>query len=174
MELNLSKIKAFVFDVDGVLTDGGLYAVDGDLFRKFDTKDCMALRMASLHDYHLAIISGGISLTIKQRFRRCGFKEEDIYIGSRKKMDSLEDFCKRHNITLDEVLYGGDDLPDIPVVMACGIGACPADAVPEVKEVADYVSEDCGGHLFVRHIVEKVMKHQGTWNLDIEKYKERF
>ena len=174
MELNLSAVKAFVFDVDGVLTDGGIYSIVGDLLRKYDAKDCFGLRMASMHGYHLGIISGGVSPAIPQRFLRCGFKEEDIYLGSRKKMEQLDDFCARHGITYADIMYFGDDVPDIPPLVASGIGVCPADAMEEVKAVADYVSPDKGGQLLVRHMVEKVMRAQGKWELDVELYKQRF
>lgn len=171
---DLKKIKAFVFDVDGVLTDGGVLAVEGDLLRRFDAKDCFGFRMATMHGYILGIITGGISKTIPQRLHRCGFAAEDVYLGSRDKVEQLMDFCGRHGIDPAEVVYCGDDLPDIPAMKACGIGACPADAMPQVIAQADYVSEYDGGHRFARYIVEMVMRAQGTWNLDVEVYKDRF
>lgn len=167
-------IRAFVFDVDGVLTNGGIYAVDGDLLRRFDAKDCFALRMASMHGFCLGIITGGVSKTIPQRFLCCGFAEEDIYLGSRDKMEHMRDFCNRHNLTPEQILYCGDDLPDLPLIKACGIGACPADAVQEIKESADFVSEFCGGHWFVRNVIETVMKAQEKWTLDVNEYKAKF
>lgn len=171
---SFNDIRAFVFDVDGVLTDGGVYAVDGDLIRRFDAKDCLALRMASMQGFCLGIITGGISKTIPQRFLRCGFAEQDVYLGSRDKMEQLSDFCYRHDLTPEQILYCGDDLPDLPLIKACGIGACPADAVAQVKEAADLVSDFDGGHLFVRDIVETVMRAQDKWVLDVNEYKAKF
>ena len=171
---DFKDIKAFVFDVDGVLTDGGIYAVDNDLIRCYDSKDCFAMRMASMHGFHLGIITGGISELIIQRFLRCGFVKEDIYLRSRKKMEALDDFCNRHNLGYKDVMYFGDDVPDIPPIVNCGIGACPADAVAEVREQADFVSEYRGGRLFVRDAIERVMRAQGKWVLDVELYKEKF
>lgn len=171
---SLKDIRAFVFDVDGVLTDGGIYAVDGDLLRRYDAKDCFATRMASMHGYCLGIITGGISKTIPQRFLRCGFAEEDIYLGSRDKMEQMKDFCNRHDLTLKQVMFCGDDLPDLPLIKACGIGACPADAVEQLKEAADFVSEFGGGHGFARNVIETVMNSQGKWVLDVDVYKTKF
>lgn len=174
MAVDLSKIKALVFDVDGIFTDGGIYAIDGDLLRRYDAKDCMSTRMAYMQGYKLGVITGGISDVIAQRMERCGFLREDVYLGSRKKIEQFEDFCKKYNLEYNEVIYCGDDLPDIPVLRAAGIGACPADAVPEVLEASDYVSGKCGGRGFVREVVEMVMRAHGKWTLDDEVYKTQF
>lgn len=168
------NIKAFVFDVDGVLTDGGIYAIDGDLLRKFDSKDGFGVRMASMKGYALGIITGGISPTIVQRADRLGIPRENVYLRSRDKMADLRDFCEKNNVTFEEILYCGDDVPDIGPIKACGIGACPADAVDEVKEIADYISPREGGKQFVRNVIEQVMREQGTWELSVEQYKDKF
>ena len=175
MEDKLRKIKAFVFDVDGVFTDGGILAdVNGELYRTFDAKDAMALRMASMKGYHLGIISGGRSESISKRFTTCGVAQDDIYLCSRAKIEDFEDFCKRHDVRPDEVMYFGDDLPDIPVMMACGCGVCPCDAADEVLEIADYITVKPGGKGSVREALTLVMKLQGTWQLDIDTYKKKF
>lgn len=175
MEETLKKIKAFAFDVDGVLTDGGIFAnLDGELFRTFDSKDGFGLRMASMHGYRLAIITGGRSESIRKRFRTCGIKAEDVYLGSRDKMEDFRDFCSRYGLQPEEVMYFGDDVPDIPVMKACGCGVCPADAVDEVKEIADYISDRPGGKGCARATVEMVMRLQDTWELDVQEYKARF
>ena len=175
MEDKLKKIKAFAFDVDGVLTDGGILStIEGDLYRTFDSKDGFGFRMASMHGYHLAIITGGSSESIRLRFRTCGVPAEDIYLHSRHKMTDFEDFCTRHSLTPDQVMYFGDDVPDIAVMKACGCGVCPQDAVEEVKEIADFVCPRPGGRGCARHAIEMVMRLQGTWILDDEVYKNRF
>ena len=171
----IGRIKAFAFDVDGILTDDGIYAIEGDLLRRYDAKDCMALRMAAMKGYPLAIITGGISKIIEQRFvGHCGFKEGDVYLRSRNKMEQLDDFCAKYGLSYDQVLYCGDDLPDLGPIRAAGIGACPSDAVQEVLEAADYTPDIKGGHSFVRHIVEMVMRSQGTWALDVDQYKREY
>lgn len=171
----LSRIKAFAFDVDGVMTDGGIFAdLNGELFRTFDSKDGFGLRMASMHGYHLGIITGGRSESIRKRFATCGVRPEDVYLGSRDKIEDFNDFCSRHSLLPEEVMYFGDDLPDAPVMKACGCGVCPSDAVPEVKEIADYISPYPGGKGCARYTVEMVMKFQGRWQLDVQQYKKKF
>ena len=175
MEERLKKIKAFLFDVDGVFTDGGLLAdLHGEFYRTFDSKDGFAVRMAVMHGYHVGIITGGRSESIRMRFLACGFKDEDIYLNARNKMTDFEDFCSRHNLKPEEVMYMGDDMPDIPVMVACGCGAAPADAVDEVLQIADYVTTRNGGKACVRECLEMVMKAQGEWYLDVQVYEKKF
>ena len=175
MEDKLRKIKAFVFDVDGVLTDGGILATpEGDLLRVFDSKDSFALRMAYMKGYHVGIITGGVSESIKLRFRTCGVPMDNIYLGSRAKIEDLEDFCSRHNLTADQVMYFGDDLPDIPVMLECGCGVSPCDAVPEALAAADYVTTRPGGKGCAREMIEMVLKIHGKWELDVQDYKKKF
>lgn len=175
MENRLQKIKAFVFDVDGVLTDGGILATpEGDLLRVFDSKDSFSLRMAYMKGYHVGIITGGVSESIKKRFQTCAVPEENIYLGSRAKIEDFEDFCTRYNLKDEEVMYFGDDLPDIPVMVACGCGVCPSDAVEEVKSAADYISSRPGGKGVAREMIEAVLKMHGKWELDVHDYKKKF
>ena len=175
MEERLKKIRAFLFDVDGVFTDGGLLAdLHGEFYRTFDSKDGFAVRMAVMHGYHMGIITGGRSESITKRFLACGFKGEDKYLNARNKMTDFEDFCSRHNLKPEEVMYLGDDMPDIPVMMACGCGAAPSDAVAEVLEIADYVSTKPGGSGCVRDCLEMAMKAQGEWYLDVQVYEKKF
>jgi 3-deoxy-D-manno-octulosonate 8-phosphate phosphatase (KDO 8-P phosphatase) len=173
--IDFSNIKAFVFDVDGVLTDGGLLAdLNGEFYRTFDSKDGFGLRMAIMQGYKLGIITGGRSESIRQRFLACGFEPENIYLHSRDKMEDLADFCTRNSITPEEVMYFGDDLPDIPVMLACGCGVAPCDAVPEALDAADFISTKPGGKGCVRECIEKVMKEQGKWEFEVDKYKKKF
>lgn len=175
MDNILKGIKAFVFDVDGVLTDGGIFAdLHGELFRTFDSKDGFALRMAYMHGYRLGVISGGRSESIRKRVQQCGMKAEDVYLGSRDKIEDFEDFCRKYDLGPEEVMYFGDDLPDIPVMAVCGCGVAPSDAVEEVLDAADYVSTRPGGKGCARETIEIVMKLQGTWELDVQDYKRKF
>ena len=175
MEGRFSRIRAFAFDVDGVLTDGGILAdLNGELYRTFDSKDGMAIRMAAMKGFHMAIITGGRSESIRQRFESCGIKPEDVYLRSRAKIEDFEDFCTRHGLSAEEVMYFGDDLPDIPVMVACGCGVCPSDAVEEVKEIADFISTRPGGKGCAREWIQTVLKEQGKWELDVQAYKKHF
>jgi 3-deoxy-D-manno-octulosonate 8-phosphate phosphatase (KDO 8-P phosphatase) len=175
MEGRFSKIRAFAFDVDGVLTDGGILAdLNGELYRVFDSKDGMAIRMAVMKGFHMAIITGGRSESIRQRFGSCGIKPEDVYLRSRAKIEDFDDFCTRHGLEPEEVMYFGDDLPDIPVMVACGCGVCPSDAVDEVKEIAGLISTKPGGKGCAREVIQTVLKEQGKWELDVQAYKKHF
>ena len=173
--MDFSKIKAFVFDVDGVLTDGGLLAdLNGEFYRTFDSKDGFGLRMAMMHGYGLGTITGGRSQSIRQRFLACGFNDEDIYLHSRNKMEEFADFCNRHSFEPAEVMYFGDDIPDVEDMIHCGCCVAPADAVEEAKEAADYISTRPGGKGCVRECIEMVLRHNNQWFLDTEEYKKKF
>ena len=163
----LKQIKAFAFDVDGVLTNGMVLVCEsGDLLRSYNAKDGHALRMAITHDYKVAIITGGVSPTISKRFNPMGIF--DIYLGSYNKLPDFERFCEKYNVQPDEVLFMGDDIPDIEIMQRCGLACCPADAVPEVKAAAHYVSPQAGGDGCVRDVISQVMKVQGKWEINPE------
>ena len=173
--VDFSNIKAFAFDVDGVFTDGSVFCdLHGELFRTFNAKDGFAVRMAVMNGYKVGIITGGRSGSVKARFLTLGLKTEDIYLGSRNKIEDLTDFCSRHGLALSEIMYVGDDIPDIQVIERSGIGICPADAVEEVKQVSDYISVFPGGKGCVRDTIETVLKSQGRWVYDALEYKKRF
>lgn len=173
--LSFASIKGMAFDVDGVFTDGGILCdLSGELYRTFDAKDGFGIRMATLKKYPTGIITGGRSASIIARFKSCGIPATDVYLGSRDKIEDFEDFCKKHNLKAEEVLYIGDDLPDIPVMEICGIAVCPCDAVEEVKNAADYISPYPGGKGCVREAVENVLKAHGDWAFDVKGYKAKF
>jgi 3-deoxy-D-manno-octulosonate 8-phosphate phosphatase (KDO 8-P phosphatase) len=161
-KIHLHKIKAFAFDVDGVFTDGSLFVDnDGRFLRIYNAKDGYAVRQAIKNGYHIAIITGGAEASIEHRFTNLGV--QDIFLLSENKIQEFATFCARRNINADEVLFMGDDIPDVEVMHACGIACCPADAVAEVKNAAAYISEMCGGKGCVRDVIEQVMKVQKKW-----------
>lgn len=175
MAADLSRIKAFAFDVDGVMTDGGILAdLEGQLYRTFDAKDGFGVRMAVMRGYPVGVITGGRSLSIQARFKGCGVPREDIYLGSREKIADFHDFCRRHSLKSDEVIFFGDDVPDIACMQAAGLGICPSDAVDDVKAVADVVSARPGGRGCVREYIELTLKAQGAWIFDEKIYKKMF
>lgn len=175
MAQSLKNIKALVFDVDGIFTNGTLISTDqGEFLRIFDTRDGFGVRMASMKGLMLGIITGGDTPGVFKRLRVLGIPEDDIYLHSRCKIKALNDYCQRHSITPDQVLYAGDDLPDVPVLEAVGYSIAPADAVQEAKDAADQVSELYGGRGFVRSICEMVMKAQGLWEFSAEEYERIF
>ena len=162
-KINLHKIKAFAFDVDGVFTDGSLLVDnDGHFLRTYNAKDGYAVRQAIKNGYHIAIITGGADASIEHRFKNLGV--QDIFLLSADKIHDFKTFCSRRNVNAAEILFVGDDIPDIEVMQASGVACCPADAVAEVKNVAAYISEMSGGKGCVRDVIEQVMKIQGKWN----------
>ena len=173
--MDFLKIKAFAFDIDGVATDGGILCIPGgDLLRVYDAKDSFAVRMATMNGYPVAVITGGSSFSIRERMVTTGLKPEDVFLHSRNKMDEFALFCERYSLKPEEVMYFGDDVPDIDVLRACGCGVCPADAVEDVKAAADYVSPYPGGKGCLRDTIEKVLRAQGKWVFDTTVYKQKF
>lgn len=167
LELKLREIKAFAFDIDGVLTDGSLLAMpDGDILRMFNTKDGFGIRTATENGYPVAIITGGCSESIIHRAHSYGIEEADLYMLSKDKVKDFELFCERHGLKSEQVAYVGDDIPDIPVIKAAGLGVCPCDAVEEVLEVADFISSRPGGKGCARDLIERVLKPAGKWIFD--------
>ena len=167
----LPKITTFIFDVDGVLTDGKILMTDdGAFLRSVDTKDGYAMKCALIQGYRIAIISGGTNEAVRERYNALGI--EDIYLGAHHKMKSYEDFISKHNLEPFEILYVGDDVPDLPVMEKVGVGCCPNDAVSDLKSRADYVSHKKGGDGCAREIIEQVMRVQGKWRLDIGAHKD--
>ena len=160
----LHKIKAFAFDVDGVLTDGTFQSTaDGDLLRTFNAKDGFGLRTAINQGFPVAIITGGLSKSISNRFIPVGVKDEDLYQNSRNKIPDFEDFCSRYGLKPEEVAFMGDDIPDYEVMKICGFPCCPADAAPEIKAISRYISPINGGYGCGRDVIEQVMKANGDW-----------
>ena len=164
---DLHKIKSFVFDVDGVLTESDvLVSENGEFLRRFNAKDGYALRRAVQKGYKIGIITGGASETIIKRF--IPFDIYDVYLNSFYKLPDFYDFIGKYDLKADEVLFMGDDIPDIDVMKVCGMPVCPADAVPEVKAVSRYISCFAGGKGCVRDIIEQVMKVKNQWTSENE------
>ena len=158
----LKSIKAFAFDVDGVFTDGLVYLFPGDEFvRSVNIKDGYAVQHAVKMNYPIAIISGGNSEGVVERFRKLGVT--DIYMGSSNKWDQYEDFRMKYGFENSEILYMGDDIPDYEIMKAAGVATCPKDAATEIKEVAAYVSDRKGGEGCVRDVIEQVLRLNDDW-----------
>ena len=161
------KITTFIFDIDGVLTDGTLLVLrDGLQARQMHVKDGFGLQMAMKKGYNVFIISGGISEESKKRLEYLGLKE--IHLGISDKTKFVVDLLKNKKIKWEEVLYMGDDLPDIPLMNKVGLSSCPADAVNEVKSIVKYISPVNGGWGCVRDVIEKVLKVNGHWQYEID------
>ena len=159
----LKDITTFVFDVDGVFTDGSvLITSKGELLRKMSVKDGYALKTALVKGYNVCIITGGSNEGVKDRLKGLGVT--DIYMGAHHKQEPLNEYMDIYDIEPKNVLYMGDDLPDIPPMQLVGLPTCPQNAVPEVKEVSMYVSYKNGGDGCVRDVIEQVLKVRGDWH----------
>lgn len=158
-------ITSFIFDVDGVLTDGTILVLPGGVHaRKMNIKDGYALQLAVKKGYKVFIISGGDSFEVKERLQKLGIVEVHTKVAN--KADLLHTLMTTHHLTDSECLYMGDDIPDKHVMQLIGLPCCPADAVPEIKSISTYISPYKGGEGCVREVVEKVMKLRGDWNED--------
>lgn len=156
------KIKNFVFDIDGVLTNAKLLITEeGELLRSVSVRDGLAIKMALERGYRVAIITGGKSDGVYKRFTALGVK--DYYSGVHDKMPVFKAYIERHNLKLEETLYIGDDLPDLPVIHHAGLGCAPKDAINEVLETADYICNANGGEGCARELIEKVLKLNDNW-----------
>lgn len=158
----LPKINTFIFDVDGVLTNGMLTIMpDGELVRHMNVKDGYAMKNALNKGYRICIISGGTNEGVRNRLAALGI--EDIYLGAHDKIKQYTELINKYNLKPENVLYMGDDVPDYPVMKLVGLAACPNDAVPEIQKIARYISNKKGGEGCVRDVLEQVLRVQGKW-----------
>ena len=163
----MRQITTFIFDVDGVLTDGTVTIFpDGELVRTMNIKDGYALKTAVNKGYNVCVISGGTNEAVRSRLKALGIT--DIYLGAHNKIEQLDEYLDIHNIKPEHVLYMGDDIPDYPVMKLVGLAACPKDAVPEIQNISAYISQKKGGNGCVRDVIEQVLKVQDKWNGDYD------
>jgi len=158
----LNKIKGFVFDVDGVLSHNVIsISPEGDPIRTANMKDGYAIMFALHSGYNIGIITGGKTQETRGRLEKLGISQ--IYMGTLDKVPCLQDFMSKNELTSDEILYMGDDIPDYNVMAMAGLAVCPNDAAPEIKEISAYISHRNGGEGCVRDVIEQVMRAQGKW-----------
>ncbi|WP_271424929.1 KdsC family phosphatase [Aequorivita sinensis] len=158
----LKNINTFIFDVDGVLTDGSIQVnTQGEMFRTMNVKDGYALKTAVDKGFNVCVISGGSNEGVRVRLQNLGIK--DVFLGAHNKTEILDNYLKTHNLKKENILYMGDDLPDYEVMQEVGLPSCPQDAVPEIKNISKYVSHKNGGKGCVRDVIEQVLKVHGKW-----------
>ncbi len=158
-------IKAFVLDVDGVLTDGSLLIMpDGEWVRKMNIKDGYVLQLAVKKGYHVFVISGATSKPVADRLKKLGVTE--VHNGVSDKKSLLLRLMQQYGLSKEELLYMGDDIPDYEAMQVAGLLTCPADAVPEIKKLCQYISPAKGGEGCVRDVMEKVLKLNNQWEID--------
>ncbi len=159
------NVTTFVFDVDGVLTDGTVLVLENGLqARRMNIKDGLALQMALKNGFRVLVISGGNSKPVEERLNKLGVK--DVYMNVGDKKAFIHKHIMENGLRWEELLFMADDLPDLESLKTAGVAACPADAVQEAKEVAHYISPINGGFGCVRDIIEKVLKVQDKWIFD--------
>lgn len=162
-----SKINTFIFDIDGVLTDGNLLILENGLqARRMNVKDGFALQMALKKEYNVVIVSGGYSEQVVNRMHYLGIRE--VFMATTNKAAFLDKYLSEKNISWDTCLFMGDDLPDVPVLYKVGLPCCPADAVQEAKEASKYISPLNGGYGCVRDVIEKVLRLNGHWHYETD------
>ncbi len=157
----LNTITTFIFDIDGVLTNGDIIIIKGEMARVLNTRDGYALQYASKMGYRILIITGGSSVEVKNRLLEVGVTE--VCLCSANKLKVYEDLKAKYNFSNEEVVYMGDDIPDYEVMQVVGLATCPQDAAVEIKKIAHYQSPFDGGRYCVRDIIEQTMRVQGKW-----------
>ena len=158
-------ITTFVFDVDGVLTDGTLLILnDGQMARQMNIKDGYALQLAIKKGYRVVVISGGTSEAVTMRLNKLGVT--DVFLPVENKKEKLIAYVEQYQLKWEEVLFMGDDMPDHAAMQLAGLPCCPADAVAEIKQISTYISPVEGGKGCVREVIEKILKLNGHWNAD--------
>lgn len=158
----VAQIRAFVFDVDGVFTDCRvMISNDGEILREYNVRDGLSVVRALEKGYPIAIISGSKGKQLQRRMESLGIKF--IYLEKMSKVDSLKNFSDRAGIPLSEIVYMGDDYPDIEPMKMVRLGVAPADAADDVRAAAHYVSKFKGGEGCVRDVIEQVLRARGDW-----------
>ena len=159
---DLKKIKGFIFDVDGVLSPDSIpLHPSGEPMRVINTKDGYAMQLAVKQGFQLAIITGGDTQAVRIRFESLGFQH--VYLKAKHKLNEFNDFLSKTGLKPEELCYVGDDIPDYEIMKIVGLPVCPADAVPEIKEISKYISHKEGGKGVGRDIIEQVLKAQDKW-----------
>ena len=162
IDYDLNKIRAVIFDVDGVLSAETItLSSDGEPLRTVNIKDGYAIQLSCKCGLRVAIITGGNTEAVRKRY--AGLGVEDIYMGAGVKTVAYDDFLRKYGFSDDEVIYVGDDIPDYEVMLRAGCPCCPKDACSEVKSVSRYISDRIGGHGVGRDVLEQVLKAQGRW-----------
>ena len=159
---DLKKIKAIFFDVDGVLSHQTITLhPSGEPMRTVNIKDGYAIQLAVKKGIIITVITGANTNAIRERYEGLGVKE--IIQGASVKVRHYDELCDQYNLSNDEILYMGDDIPDYEVMKKCGLPCCPADAAPEIKDISAYISQYNGGDGCARDIIEQVLKAKGLW-----------
>ena len=166
---DLKKIKAIIFDVDGVLSAETITLhPNGEPMRTVNIKDGYAIQLAMKLGLRIVILTGGTTESVRMRYERLGV--EDIYMGCAVKLKTYDEFLARYDLHDEEVMYMGDDVPDYEIMQRVGCPVCPADACPEIKAVSLYISDKQGGYGCGRDVIEQVLRAQGKWLMNAKAF----
>ena len=157
----LNKITTFIFDIDGVLTNGDVMIYKDEIVRTLNSRDGFSIQLAEKMGFNVFVISGGSSEPVKIRLENLGVKE--VFLRSVNKVNIYESLLEKYNLTDEEILYMGDDLPDYKVMQRVGCATCPQDAAVEIKEISHYQSPFYGGRFAVRDVIEQTLRVQNKW-----------
>ena len=166
---DLKKIKAIIFDVDGVLSAETITLhPNGEPMRTVNIKDGYAIQLAMKLGLRIVILTGGTTESVRLRYERLGV--EDVYMGCAVKLKTYDDFLARYGLTDEEVMYMGDDVPDYEIMQRVGCPVCPADACPDIKTISLYISDKQGGYGCGRDVIEQVLRAQGKWQMNAKAF----
>ena len=166
---DLKKIKAIIFDIDGVLSaETIVLSADGEPLRTVNIKDGYAIQLAMKLGLRIVILTGGRTRSVRVRYEGLGV--EDIYMGCAVKIETYEAFLSKYGLTDEEVMYMGDDIPDLEIMRRVGCPVCPKDACPEIKEASLYVSGKAGGYGCGRDVIEQTLRAQGKWVMNAKAF----
>jgi len=166
---DLKKIRAIIFDVDGVLSAETItLSADGDPLRTVNIKDGYAIQLAEKLGLRIAIMTGGNTNAVRLRYERLGV--EDVFMGCSVKIKVYDEFLQKYGLTDDEIMYMGDDIPDLEIMRRVGCPVCPNDACPEVQQVSKYISHLKGGYGCGRDVIEQTLRAQGKWVMNAKAF----
>ncbi len=166
---DLKKIRAIIFDVDGVLSAETItLSADGDPLRTVNIKDGYAIQLAEKLGLRIAIMTGGNTNAVRLRYERLGV--EDVFMGCSVKIKVYDEFLQNYGLTDDEIMYMGDDIPDLEIMRRVGCPVCPNDACPEVQQASKYISHLKGGYGCGRDVIEQTLRAQGKWVMNAKAF----
>ena len=166
---DLQKIKAIIFDIDGVLSSETItLSTEGVPMRTVNIKDGYAIQLAMKLGLRIVILTGANVPSVRVRYEGLGV--EDIYVGCAVKIETYDQFLAKYGLTDEEVMYMGDDIPDLEIMRRVGCPVCPKDACPEIKEASIYISDRIGGHGCGRDVIEQVLRAQGKWVMNAKAF----
>ena len=166
---DLQKIRAIIFDVDGVLSAETItLSAEGEPLRTVNIKDGYAIQLAMKLGLRIVILTGGRTQSVRKRYEGLGVK--DIYMGCAVKIETYDEFLKKYGLKDEEIMYMGDDIPDLEIMRRAGCPVCPKDACPEIKAVSLYVSDRQGGYGCGRDVIEQTLRAQGKWVMNAKAF----